>query len=168
MVPTAGTLLQSYFSYYSQRPNGPGGYGQLQGYTAHFIPVKSKGVLFGTLRGGTSLGAENLGLAGFSIGGPLRLSAYDRNELLGSNYFLAQTGFLYRLIRLNPLIADAIYADGVYEIGEMYNGNAGTPSLPMDFAGAVIVKTLIGPLYGGASVGNHDHRKWFIGLGRVF
>ena len=77
---------------------------------SHFIPVKSRGIIFGTGSGGTSFGATNLGLAGFSLGGPLRLSAYNRGELLGNDYFLAQGGYLYRLMKLNPVIGDSIYA----------------------------------------------------------
>jgi NTE family protein len=109
-----------------------------------------------------------LGLAGFEIGGPLLLSAYDRGELLGDDYFLLQGGFLFRLTQINPVIGDSVYAAGFYEMGKTWNGPAGIPSLPNDVAGGFIVKTLIGPIYGGLSIGDSDHRKWFFGLGRVF
>jgi NTE family protein len=135
---------------------------------SHFIPVGSRGILFGTVEGGTSFGADNLGLAGFALGGPLRLSAYGRGELLGSDYFLAQPGFLYQLVKLNPVVSDSLYVGGFYEIGKMWGGESGIPSLPNDFAAAVVVKTLIGPVYGGASIGDSGHRKWYFGLGRVF
>ena len=118
--------------------------------------------------GGTSFGATNLGLAGFSLGGPLRLSAYNRGELLGNDYFLAQTGYLYRLLKLNPVIGDAIYGAGFFEIGKVWGGAPGTPNLPFDVAGAVVVKTLIGPVYGGVSGGDSGHYAWFFGLGRIF
>jgi NTE family protein len=168
MVPTRGTLVATYFNYSTQRPNASGGFSQLSGTIDHFTPIKSRGILVGTFQGGTSFNASNLGLAGFTLGGPLRLNAYARNELLGTDYFLGQVGYLHRLIKLNPVIADAIYAGGVYEIGKMYGGNAQTPSLPNDVAGFVIIKTLIGPIFGGLSIGDSDHRKWFFGLGRVF
>jgi NTE family protein len=71
-------------------------------------------------------------------------------------------------VRLNPVLADSIYAAGFYEIGRVWDGQTGTPRLPNDVAGALIMKTLIGPLYGGASIGDSGHRKWFFGLGRVF
>jgi NTE family protein len=103
-----------------------------------------------------------------SLGGPLRLSAYDRGELLGNDYFLGQAGYLYQLIKLNPVIGDSIYATGFYEIGKVWGGAPGTPTLPNDVSGAVIMKTLLGPIYGGASIGDSGHRKWFFGLGRVF
>jgi NTE family protein len=167
-VPTRGTEFLSLYNYYTQKPNAPGGYSQLNSTVSHFIPVRSRSIIFGTGSGGTSFGATNLGLAGFSLGGPLRLSAYNRGELLGNDYFLAQAGYMYRLLRLNPVIGDAIYASGFYEIGKVWGGAPGTPNLPNDFAAALFVKTLIGPIYGGFSVGDSGHAKWFFGLGRIF
>jgi NTE family protein len=61
-----------------------------------------------------------------------------------------------------------MYAGGLYEIGKVWNGAVGTPSLPNDVSALFVMKTLVGPLYGGVSIGDSDHRKWFFGLGRVF
>ena len=96
------------------------------------------------------------------------MSAYNRGELLGNDYFLAQTGYLYRLLKLNPVIGDAIYATGFFEIGKVWDGPAGTPNLPFDVSGAAVVKTFLGPIYGGVSVGDSGHYAGFFGLGRIF
>ncbi|WP_183815622.1 patatin-like phospholipase family protein [Tunturibacter empetritectus] len=167
-VPTRGSELLTKYTHSTQRPFGEGGYSQWDTRVAHFLPARQKGIIFGTMEGGTSFGATNLGLAGFSLGGALRLSAYGRGELLGSDYFLGQVGYLYRLTKLNPVIGDSIYAAGFYEIGKVWNAAPGTPTLPNDISGAVVVKTILGPFYGGGSVGDSGHRKWFFGLGRVF
>ena len=87
---------------------------------------------------------------------------------MGSDYFLAQAGYLHQLFKLNPVIGDAVYVGGFYEIGKVWNSVEGTPNLPNDVAGILILKTLIGPIFGGASIGDSDHRKWFFGLGRIF
>jgi NTE family protein len=168
MVPTKGSILQSQYSYDTQRPNASGGFSQWDTYSAHFIPVRDRWIVFGTASGGTSFGATNLGLAGFTLGGPLRLSAYRRGELLGNDYFLFQPGVMFRMARLNPVLGGAVYATAFYEIGKVWGGPSGTPSLPNDISGGFVVKTLLGPVYGGGSVGDTDHRKWFIGIGRVF
>jgi NTE family protein len=167
-LPTRGSELRTRYNYLTQRPNSSAGFSQWNTTMAHFIPVKSRGIIFGTGAGGTTFGAKDLGLAGFSLGGPLRLSAYHQGELLGSDYFLAQAGYLHRLLKLNPVIGDSIYGGGFYEIGKVWDGAPGTPSLPNDISGALIIKTLFGPIYGGASIGDTDHRKWFFGLGRIF
>jgi NTE family protein len=167
-VPTRGTELRTLYIYSTKTPNATGGYSQWDSTISHFIPVKSRGIIFGSGSGGTSFGAENLGLAGFSLGGPLRLTAYNRGELLGSDYFLAQGGYLYELLKLNPVIADSIYVTGFYEIGKMWGSPTGTPTLPNDISGALVVKSLIGPIFAGASIGDSGHKKWFFGLGRIF
>ncbi len=167
-VPTRGTEIRSIYNYLTKSPNGPGGYSQLDSAISHFIPVKSRGIIFGAGSGGTSFGATNLGLAGFALGGPLRLSAYQRGELLGTDYFLAQTGYLYRLLKLNPVIGEAIYATGFYEIGKVWNAQPGTPNLPMDGTAGLVMKTLVGPIYVGYSIGDSGHHAWFFGLGRIF
>ncbi len=167
-VPTRGTEIRSLYMYSTQSPNSSEGYSQLDTKISHFIPVRSRGIILGTGEGGTSFGATNLGLAGFSLGGPLRLSAYEQGELLGNDYFLAQAGYLHQLFKLNPVIGDAVYAGGIYEIGKVWGAAPGTPSLPYDVAGALVVKTLIGPIYGGVSVGDSGHHAWFFGLGRIF
>jgi len=168
MIPTRGTTVSAIYNYFTQRPNDSGGFSQMTGRLQHFIPIKSRGILLGTLQGGTSFDASNLGLAGLPLGGPLRLSAYSRNQLLGTDYFLAQTGYLYRLARLNPVIGDSIYAGGIFEVGKMYGGNPGTPSLPFDFTGVLVMKTLIGPVITGVSIGDNSNWKWYFGLGRIF
>jgi NTE family protein len=167
-VPTRGTEFKTAFNYLTQKPNSTGGYSQWDSTIEHFIPVGARGIIATTGSGGTSFGATNLGLAGFSLGGPLRLSAYDRGELLGSDYFLGQAGYLHRLFKLNPVIGDAVYATAFYEIGKVWNANPGTPTLPYDVAVGGVIKTLIGPIFGGISVGDSGHYAWFFGLGRIF
>ena len=168
MVPTSGSVLSTTYNYFTKRPSGPGGYSQMSGRLEQFIPIRKKHVLFGQAQGGTSFGADNLGLAGLTLGGPLRLSAYARNELLGTDYFLGQVGYLHLLARLNPIFADAVYAGGIYEIGKMYGGNAETPKTPNDVAGVIVLKTFVGPVFGGLSIGDSDHRRWYFGVGRIF
>jgi NTE family protein len=75
---------------------------------------------------------------------------------------------MFRLVRLNPVFGGAVYAMGEYEIAKVWGGAPGTPKLPNDFSGGLIMKTLIGPIYGGGSIGDSGHRKWFVGIGRVF
>ena len=75
LVPTRGTEFLTKYTYSTQRPFGEGGYSQWNSRAAHFLPVVEKGIIFGVMSGGTSFGASNLGLAGFSLGGALRLSA---------------------------------------------------------------------------------------------
>lgn len=167
MVPTRGSIVHSSFSYYTQRPSGSGGYSQVSASAAHFFPIGRKDAVYVDGSGGATFQASDVGLAGFNLGGPLRLSAYDRYELIGDDFFLAEGGYLRHLFKLNPVVGDAVYLDGFYEIGKVI-GYANTSTLAADVAGALLAKTLIGPIYGGLSIGDSGHRKWFFGMGRVF
>jgi NTE family protein len=169
MVPTQGTVGLVTYNYYTARPfDVPGGYSQMVGRVEHFSPLTPRANLFMSVQGGTSFGASNLGLAGLATGGPYQLSAYARNELLGTDYFVGTVGYLQKLAQLNPVIADGVYVGASYELGKMFGGNAQTPSVPNDVTGFAVVKTLFGPVFAGLSIGDHDHRKWYFGLGRIF
>jgi NTE family protein len=75
---------------------------------------------------------------------------------------------MYRLLKLNPVIGEAIFAAGFFEIGKVWGGPPGTPNLPFDVSGAAVMKSFIGPIYGGVSGGNRGRYAWFLGWGRVF
>jgi NTE family protein len=167
-LPFSGTVVELDFNRYSQGPVGaPQGYQQLEGSVGHFQPVSTGGSVFVRLQGGTSFDANDLGLAGLSIGGAFHLSAYDRNELLNSRYFLLQSGYQQRLFKLNPFLGDAIYGLGFVEVAKASTLTDST-TLPMDVAGALVTRTLLGPLFIGGSIGDSGHRKWFFGINRIF
>jgi NTE family protein len=169
MVPTRGSVALATYNYYTKRPQDiPGGYSQMTGKLEHFVPLTPKSNIFLALQGGTSFGASNLGLAGVAAGGPFQLTAYARNELLGTDYFVGTAGYLHKLLQLNPVIADGVYVGASYELGKMFGGNSQTPSLPNSVSGFAVVKTLLGPVFAGISIGDSDHRKWYFGLGRIF
>jgi len=167
MIPTRGSIIHLLAQYYDHRPTSGGGYQQGSASAAHFFPVLNKDAIYVDGSGGTTWNASNLGLAGFNLGGPLRLSAYNFYELSGDSFVLAEGGYLHHLFNLNPVIGDAVYVDGFYEAGRVY-GYANTNTLGQDVAVALLAKTLIGPIYTGVSIGDGGHRKWFFGLGRVF
>jgi NTE family protein len=166
VIPRSGLIQQSAFQWFSARIDG-GAYPSLQTKTSYFRRTSARGSLFGTAAGGTAFGATGLDLQSFSLGGPLQLGAYGRNELLGNQYFLLQAGYLHELFRLSPLTGSTFYATALYEVGKVY-GNPLLPKLPNDVSFALIGKTAMGPVFVGGSVGDSSHRKWWFGVGRIF
>jgi NTE family protein len=122
--------------------------------------------IFFTASGGTTFGGNDGGLPVFSLGGPLRLSAYGTNELLTNQYFLFQIGLTHQL-GVDSLVGNRYYAFGIYEIGKAY-GVPGQSALPNDIALGVIAKTIFGPLMLGGSYGDNGHGKVFFRIGRLF
>jgi len=166
VIPRSGVINRSTFQWFSTSAGG-GAYPSLQTETSAFRRVTVRGSVFGVAEGGTTFGARGLDLQAFSLGGPLQLGAYGRNELLGNQYFLFQAGYLHELFRLSPLTGSTFYAAGLYEVGKVY-GNPLLPSLPNDVSFALIGKTALGPVFVGGSFGDSGHRKWWFGLGRIF
>jgi NTE family protein len=166
VLPRRGYVNESTFQYFTERPNG-GGYESAESRNQYFKEVSQKASVFVTASGGSAFGAKNLELQSFTLGGPFRLSAYGRNELLGNQYFLFQGGATYELFRLNPLIGTNVSAMAFYEVGKVYGG-VNLPSLPQDGALALVMRTAFGPIFAGAAFGDSSHHRWWFGLGRVF
>ncbi|MBZ5537030.1 MAG: patatin-like phospholipase family protein [Acidobacteriia bacterium] len=132
-----------------------------------FQPISDPASIYLLAAGGTTFGHNQTGLPPFSLGGPSRLAAYGINEFLTNQYFYFRAGYLHRLARLPPFLGNAIHISGLYEVGKAYNLSNVT-GLPNDGAVGLVVETVLGPAFVGASVGDSAHRKWFFQLGKIF
>ncbi len=169
IIPHKGFTLGTELKAVSSSPNGAGRYSAAATRIAYFQPVTRSGSMWFTGAGGTSFGARGLGAEAFALGGPLNLSAFGRNELLGNQYYLMQGGYLHELFKINPLLGDALYAVAFYELGKVYGPLLpNTPRNPMDATALIVVKTLFGPVFAGGSLGDGFRAKWWFGMGRVF
>lgn len=166
VIPRQGVQVQASTQWFSKRPL-EGGFALSELRMAAFQRVSAAGSVFFTAAGGTAYGAQSLGLQSFSLGGPTRVGAYGRNELLGNRYFLFQAGYEHELLRLNPLLGDAVYAL-LFAEGGRVGHTIGSTDSPVDGSAALVAKTAIGPLFIGGSLGDRGRRKWYFGIGRVF
>ncbi len=144
-----------------------------EGRFSQFLPVSDRTSIFATGAAGTVYGTTNISFPVFQLGGPTQFAAYGSNEILTNEYFLAQVGFIRELKELPPLLANKLYFEGRFEIGEFQE--IGTPvdqaaqyRVPGDLSGGFLVNTIIGPVLLGGSVGDAGHRRFFFSLGRVF
>lgn len=166
VVPRQGVEVLANTQRFSKRPLA-GGFTISEARLAAFQRFSENGSVFLTASGGTAYSAGSLGIQSFSLGGPTRVGAYGRNELLGNQYFLFQAGYEHEILRLNPLIGDSVYVLLFGEGGRVKRSIGATDS-PVDGSAAVVAKTAIGPLFIGGSVGDRGRRKWWFGIGRVF
>jgi NTE family protein len=127
---------------------------------------KSSVLLFAS--GGTSFSTRDTGFPPFSLGGPLRLSAYGTNELLTNQYFLLQPAFLYKLREISPLLKQNVYLLTMYEAGKAYGPPTNAAKVAQDATVGVLFQTLFGPMFFGGSLGDSQHRKFFFEVGRFF
>ena len=97
----------------------------------------------------------------------MRLPAYATNELLGNQYWLGTAGYLQELRPGLSILGTRLYGAGWVQMGKMY-GSPLYPGVAASAAGAVLVRTFIGPVYLGGAYGDRGHGRVFVGVGRFF
>lgn len=169
VVPRSGESVKFYTKYFNINPAAPRGFPVSELQLQNFFRLSQKGSVFLNGYGGTSYGFET-GIPAFSLGGVTRLVAFGENELLTNQYFLFQSGYIRKLMRLPPILGSTIDFLGMLELGKTYQLPNGPrpPSLPGDAAAGLIVNTLFGPVEAAVASGNYGHAKFFFQIGRIF
>lgn len=106
--------------------------------------------------------------AGFTLGGPFRLSALSVNELIGRHRALGSLRYYYRLTPLPALIGRGLYAGASIEAGQTGSEESFSLSdLDPFVCGSLFVgaETRLGPLLLGYSKGEDDRSSFFFALG---
>ena len=167
IIPHNGIFEQADLRWVDTNPGTTKRLPVLQGSASYFHPLTQTSTFVGSVGGGTTFGRNNDGIPLFFLGGPQQLSAYGLNELYGNQYFIARIGYLKQIAVLSPFTGSRAYFLADYEVGKMY-GFADSTRLPMDVNAGILVRTLLGPLFVGASTGDAGHRKWYFQIGRFF
>ena len=167
VVPRQGMALDSSFSWFDGYLGSSNAFPSGEVRSAFYVPVSQPGSVFGIVSGGTDFGFTRTGLPSFSLGGPLRLAAFGRNELLSNQYLLLQAGYLQQIVKFPALLGKGLYLYGEAEGGRVTNEMNESP-WPADGVLGMIVQTAFGPIIVGGSYGTTGHHKFFFQVGRVF
>jgi NTE family protein len=167
VAPTHGVRTVASLFWYFRSPGAPEAYPQAEADASSFHAIGSKGALFLYGAGGTSFNNQPGPIQQFTLGGPLRLSAYGLAQFRGSNYGLVAGGYRRRLGSFPTLIGGRIYGAVWYEGGSAFFRRSDLKYRD-DVAGAVVVDTLLGPLTIGGAWGKGGTGKIFFSLGRFF
>jgi NTE family protein len=161
IVPREGSRVEASFAYVLTR--GP----QAELQANRFFRVSANASVFAAAAGGTAFDTQSLDFGSFSLGGPLRLPAYAVNELLGHQYWLGTAGYLREFRPGLSILGTRLYGATWAQIGKMY-GQPGYPGVAASAAGAMILRTFIGPVFLGGAWGDRGHGRAFVGVGRFF
>jgi NTE family protein len=167
IIPRRGYFTELNFHWVDKSPGAPSSFPTLDLKTEFFKPVSRPSSVFLMAQGGSSVGYDRTGIPQYFLGGVSGFLAYGQNEVRGDQYYLFRAGYLHRLLTLPTFLGDGVYAVTLYEVGKMFNA-PGVSRLPNDGAAGVIMRTAIGPVFFGGSVGDTGHATWFFALGRVF
>ncbi len=139
---------------------------QAEGEASAFHPVGRYDRVFLHAAAGTSFDAQPV-LEAFSLGGPFLMGAFDTDELRGPHYGLASAGYMKALRQMPATIGGRAYLAGWVEAGSAFQSRA-TAVPQVDVSAAVIIDSLVGPVFVGGSVGSGGHARLYIGLGPLF
>jgi len=167
IVPRRGYSGELDFHWVDMSPGAATAFPSLEAKTEFFKAVSAPASVFLIAQGGSTIGYDRTGIPQYFLGGTGGLLAYGQNEVRGDQYYLFRVGYLHRLLTLPPFLGSGLYAVTMYEVGKMFNA-PGVSKLPNDGAAGFIVRTALGPLFLGGSVGDTGHATWFFALGRVF
>jgi NTE family protein len=167
VIPTKGVRLFGEARYFFKNPGANGGFTQAESRISAFRPVGEKGVVFLTGAGGTSFHKDASPLAQFTLGGPLRLGALRRDELVGNHYLFAGAGYLRSVYALPSIIGGRVYLFGGAEAGGAFN-RLRTSNAYLNATGGIVVVTAFGPISLGGSFGEGGRRRAYFSIGRIF
>jgi NTE family protein len=116
---------------------------------------------------GTSFDGHPLPTEQFTLGGPLRMSAFSIGEQRGDHFAFGSAGLLQQVMRLPDFLGGPVFLGGWVETGSAFD-DADTADLDTHFSAGIMVETLIGPVFGGISYGSDGENRFYIGIGRIF
>jgi NTE family protein len=116
---------------------------------------------------GTSFGGRPFPTEQFSLGGPLRMSAFSVGEQRGDEFAFGAAGYLHQVARLPNFLGGRVFLGGWLETGAAVDRGVDW-ELDTHASAGLIADTLIGPVLAGASVGMDGDSRFYIGIGRIF
>lgn len=167
IVPRQGLRLNLRAEHYPRGTAFISNYGMTEVRSSYLHRTSAQTSLLTGFSGGTTLGPIRSPLLAFDIGGPQRLGAYGVNELLAKQYAIATVGGLYEFKSDGNFFGSKIFLAGFAQ-GGRFAGIDNDVKWPASVSGAVVVKTFVGPLFVGGSVGDRGRNRWYFGVGRFF
>jgi NTE family protein len=133
-----------------------------------FTPRSQADTVFLVGSAGTLTGSGYSPVSEFSLGGLMRLSAYQPGEFLGRHYYFATAGYLRQLNPGSFLLGGRTSLGTWLELGDTSGSRIVRTSsaYPVCLSGGLLVETLLGPMIVGASLGNGGHTRAFVSIGR--
>ena len=120
-----------------------------------------------TASGGSDLGSGMPAYESFSLGGPLRLSAFRTGQFNGHEFAYGRAMYYNRIKALPDLLGSGVYAGAAAEVGWIKDRFDGLPSPGTLYSGSVFLgaDTFAGPAYLGAGFGTGGAFSVYLLLG---
>jgi NTE family protein len=167
VIPHRGTDVDMTMKWFDANPESSGGFPTGEIHSTRFQPLNSNSSLVFSGNGGTNFSFDEGGVPPFFLGGIPDLIAFGSNEFPTDQYVLLKAGYLRSLWRLPPFVGDRIFALGEVE-GGFVDRRLQDTAHPVDVTGALVIKTMLGPISFGGAYGSGGHHKIFYQIGKIF
>jgi NTE family protein len=166
-IPARGLRLSAEDRWYAAAPGAERAFQQLEVRGWGFVPVSSRGTVIVAASLGTSFDSTAPPGQQFTLGGPFRLGAFDRERYRGSNYGLVQLGYLHRVSQLPPFLGGKIDLVLWGDAGDTFEsfGDAKPHGV---LSTGIMMETKLGPVSLTGSWGDGGSGKVWFTLGRIF
>lgn len=167
VLPRRGVRLNSELRVYTSALGAARDFTRLQAELRWSTPIDRRRTLFAMADGGTTFGAAVPPYGEFTLGGLMRLNAYQRDRFRGANALHAGVGVLQELTELPLFFGRKVYASGMYEIGGAFDQFDDARYFSSLSAG-IVADTMLGPAYFGYSFGEEGENRLHFSIGRLF
>jgi NTE family protein len=159
-IPRRGVFLDAKAHWYLETPGATTDFGRGAAAVGVAIPSRANDRTLLVLEGETIFGGGEAPLAlQPTLGGLLRLSAFQADELRGPHTALARVAHLVAMARFGGLSGDRLYAAAAAEFGSVFDDIDAARGFVSGSLG-LVADTAIGPCAFGASLGSEG--RWRI------
>jgi hypothetical protein len=167
VIPREGQVGTFNASWLDSNPGASHSFPLAEGRLLKLFRIGMPASVYFSATGGTSFGNERIGVPPFALGASNYFAAYGQNELLTNQYYLLQTGYLRKVLKLPVLLGEGVYFNAIFEVGKTF-APPFKSQVPGDVSASVVINTIFGPLSVGGAVGTAGHQRVFFKLGRLF
>lgn len=168
VLPRNGLRASGNFERIYRAPGAVSSYDRVEVASSWFTPRSAKDTLFLGASAGAVLGSSDSPLSEFSLGGLMRLSAYEPSEFVGRRYYFASAGYLRQVNAGNFLFGGRTSLGAWLELGDVSGSQVARTrsAYPFCLSTGLVIETALGPVVAGASLGHGGETRAFFSVGR--
>ena len=167
IIPERGFRVEAAADYFLDVPETDTAFGLASASVTVVHPLSDEDRVFGGFRGGASFESDAPLLYRFGLGGPFRLSSFDRERFRGQRFLYGTGGYLREIWRLPAFLGGPVYALGFFEAGSAYD-DRDMADWHASGSGGVVMETILGPLLIAGAFGDESSAKFYFVLGDLF
>ena len=167
IIPERGFRVEAAADYLLDVPETDTAFGLASASVTVVHPLSDEDRVFGGFRGGASFESDAPLLYRFGLGGPFRLSSFDRERFRGQRFLYGTGGYLREIWRLPDFLGGPVYALGFFEAGSAYD-DRDMADWHASGSSGVVMETILGPLLIAGAFGDERSAKFYFVLGDLF